>query len=127
MASDFGKLASTGAISDITEPSTLFDALPNKAGGYGYLRAVQKSVLDVWSSRRNERDIVIRTNTGAGKTIAGPSMLGCCVHEKKGPALYLAPGPHLAERVRAEAVSLGLAVGSEPDASKCLSGEAICV
>ena len=52
MAFDFNKLASSGAIGDIVEPSTLFDALPNKAAGYGYLRAVQKTVLDAWSQRQ---------------------------------------------------------------------------
>ena len=43
----------------------------NKAEGYGYLRAVQKTILDAWSPRRDERDPVIKTNTGGGKTIAG--------------------------------------------------------
>jgi superfamily II DNA or RNA helicase len=87
VAFDFNKLASSGAIGDIVEPSTLFDALPNKAAGYGYLRAVQKTVLDAWSGRRTERDLVIKTNTGGGKTIVGLQMLQCCLPERKGPAL----------------------------------------
>lgn len=127
MAFDFSKLASSGAIADITEPATLFDALPNKDEGYGYLRAVQKTVLDAWSVRRHERDVVVKTNTGGGKTIVGLLMLQCCLHEKKGPALYLAPDPHLAQRVSNEASKLGLAVVMDPQASKFLSGEAICV
>lgn len=127
MAFDFSKLASSGAIADITEPATLFDALPNKADGYGYLRAVQKTVLDAWSARRHERDIVVKTNTGGGKTIVGLLLLQCCLHEKKGPALYLAPDPHLAQRVADEAANLGLVVVSGPETSKFLSGEAICV
>jgi hypothetical protein len=36
LAFDFSRLASSGAITDITNPATLFDALPNKSGGYGY-------------------------------------------------------------------------------------------
>jgi hypothetical protein len=127
MTFDFSKLARSGGIADITEPAALFDALPNKAEGYGYLRAVQKTVLDAWSVRRDERDVVIKTNTGGGKTIIGLLMLQCCLHEKKGPALYLAPDPHLAERVRSEAANLGLTVVDEPESSKFLSGEAICV
>jgi hypothetical protein len=127
VAFDFSKLSSSGAIAHIIEPSTLFDALPNKAGGYGYLRAVQKTVLDAWSTRRNERDLVIKTNTGGGKTIVGLLMLQCCLHEGKGPALYIAPDPHLAQRVRDEATNLGLAVVTEPEAGKFLSGDAICV
>jgi hypothetical protein len=34
MAFDFSRLASSGAIADITQTATLFDALPNKANGY---------------------------------------------------------------------------------------------
>ena len=70
-------LASSSGTTDITEPSTLFDALPSKADGYGYLRAVQKAVLDAWSERRDEHEVVIKTNTGGGKTIVGLLMLQC--------------------------------------------------
>jgi hypothetical protein len=127
MAFDFRKLAGSGAIAGITEPATLFDALPNKAGGYGYLRAVQKAVLDEWSRRRHERDLVIKTNTGGGKTIVGLLMLQCCLNEGKGPALYLAPDPHLAQRVCGEAGHLGIPVVTDPVSGRFISGDAICV
>ena len=55
MPFDFKRLARGGAIASIT--AALFDALPNKAEGYGYLRAVQKTILDAWSPRRGERDL----------------------------------------------------------------------
>ena len=127
VAFDFGSLASTASIGAITDPVILFDALPNKANGYGYLRAVQKTVLDAWSPRRDERDVVVKTNTGGGKTVIGLLMLQCSLHEGKGPALYLAPEPHLADRVREEADRLGLTVVSDPEATKFISGDAICV
>jgi hypothetical protein len=127
LAFDFKKLTKGGAIASITEPAELFDALPNKARGYGYLRAVQKTVLDAWSPRRNERDLVIKTNTGGGKTIAGLLILQSCLHEGVAPALYLAPDPHLARRVSEEAENLGLSVVDDPDSPKFLRGEAICV
>lgn len=127
MAFNFKKLASTGAISSITDPVQLFDALPNKADGYGYIRAVQESVLDSWSTRRDDRDVVIKTNTGGGKTVVGLLMLQCSLHEKKGPALYLAPDPHLAKRVCEEANNLGLTIVEDPLSSRFLSGEAICI
>lgn len=127
MPFDFKKVARSGALTTITDPAVLFDALPNKAQGYGYLRAVQKTVLDEWSSRRKERDLVIKTNTGGGKTIAGLLILQACLNEGVGPALYVAPDPHLAEQVRVEGANLGLAVVDDPAAPKFLSGEAICV
>ncbi len=127
MAFDFGKLSTTGAISKITDPVKLFDALPDKARGYGYLRAVQKTVLDHWSKRRTDGDLVIKTNTGGGKTIVGLLMLQCSLHEKVGPALYLAPDPHLAERVCEEAANLGLSYVEDPRSTKFISGRAICI
>ena len=127
MAFDFNKVADGRAIASITDPSVLFDALPNKAEGYGYLRAVQKTVLDSWSQRRNERDLVIKTNTGGGKTIAGLLILQACLHEGIVPAVYVAPGPHLAEQVTAEAVKLGLSVVDDPANAEFLAGGAVCV
>jgi hypothetical protein len=127
VAFDFEKLASGTPLTDIRDPAELFDALPHKAEGYGYLRAVQKTVLDAWSPRRDERDIVLKTNTGGGKTIVGLLLLQCSLHDGKGPALYLAPDPHLALRVVDEAKKLGLAVVDDPDRAKFLSAEAICV
>lgn len=127
MVFDFTKLSTGSAIADITEPATLFDALPNKAEGYGYLRAVQKAVLDTWYARRNDHDVVIKTNTGGGKTIVGLLMLQSSLNEKKGPAVYLAPEPHLAQRVRGEAANLGLVIVDDPESPRFLSGQAICV
>ncbi|EQD78637.1 hypothetical protein B1B_00611, partial [mine drainage metagenome] len=127
MPFDFKKLTQGGAISRITDPAALFDALPNKAAGYGYLRAVQKTILDAWSLRRVERDLVIKTNTGGGKTIAGLLILQACIHEGVAPALYLAPDPHLAQQVLDEGARLGLSMVDDPESNKFLSGGAICV
>lgn len=126
-AFDFGKLSAGTAIRAITEPTTLFDALPNKAAGYGYLRAVQDAVLEDWYPRRAETDLVIKTNTGGGKTIVGLLMLQSSLHEGAGPALYIAPDSHLVERVIAEAKALGLNIVDDPENHKFTSGEAICV
>jgi len=126
-AFNFGKLTAGAAIRAIPEPTSLFDALPNKAAGYGYLRAVQGAVLDAWYPRRSEADLVIRTNTGGGKTIVGLLMLQSSLHEGLGPALYVAPDSHLAERVAAEAEALGLQAVTDPENHKFASGDAICV
>ena len=98
-----------------------------KRQALGNLGAVQKSVLDAWSVRQSDRDVVIKTNTGGGKTIVGLLLLQCCLHEKLGPAIYLAPGNHLAERVAEEGRKLGPAIVTGPDNGRFLSGEAICV
>lgn len=46
---DFGDIERRNTIGEITDPATLFEALPSKASGYGYLRSAQKEVLDAWS------------------------------------------------------------------------------
>lgn len=127
MAFDFGKLALGGALSTITDPEALFDALPNKDDGYGYLRAVQSDVLEAWRARRESRDLVIKTNTGGGKTIVGLLILQCSLNEGRGPAMYITADAHLASQVRNEAESLGLAVTDSPDDESFRSAEAILV
>lgn len=127
MAFDFGRIAQSASIGSITEPDKLFDALPNKASGYGYLRAVQKEILVAWSDRRTERDLVIKTNTGGGKTIAGLLILQATLNEDIAPALYVAPDPHVVEQVLHEAANLGIATVNDPARTAFLSGEAICV
>lgn len=127
MAFDFGKLAQGGALSTITEPDALFDALPNKAEGYGYLRAVQRDVMLAWAKVRGRRDAVIKTNTGGGKTIVGLVILQASLNEGKGPAMYITADSHLAEEVRREAEALGLKAAADPDDEQFLAGEAILV
>lgn len=127
MAFDFGKLNFGGGLSTITDPAALFDALPNKEEGYGYLRAVQTAVLEAWSGRRQSRDLVIKTNTGGGKTIVGLLILQCSLNEGNGPAMYITADSHLATQVRREARALGLAVSDSPDDERFLAAEAILV
>lgn len=94
------------------EPRRLFGTL-QRAPRYEYLRDVQGDVLDVWQERRNERDLVIKMNTGAGKTVVGLVILQSLLNEGKGPALYLCPDLYLVSQVQREAVRLGIkCVGS---------------
>lgn len=124
---DFSAIGGKNLLADITDPVALFDALPGKSEEYAYLRAPQKEVLVVWSERRSERDLVIKANTGGGKTVTGLLILQASLNEGLGPALYLAPDPHLAGRVRAEADNLGLETVDDPTAARFLNGSAIAV
>jgi len=124
---NFGKMLATRASTAEIEPSKLYEALPKKARGYGYLRLVQGQVLEKWHLRRNQRDVVIKVNTGGGKTIDGLIILQSLLNEKRGPALYVAPDPFLVEQVMVEASKLGLVAVSNPDDPRYLRSEAICV
>ncbi|GAA3512314.1 helicase C-terminal domain-containing protein [Georgenia daeguensis] len=124
---DFSTISSGTNLSVIQEPAALFDALPSKQPGLGYLRQVQATVLERWSPRRDESDLVIKMNTGTGKTIVGLLILQVSLHDAAGPALYLAPTPQLAERAALEARVLGLPVVTDPRSGKFRSCEAICI
>jgi len=88
---DFGRLLAQSASTAAIEPRELYASLPNKADGYGYLRDVQAQLLSKWRARRGERDLIIKVNTGAGKTIDGLVILQSYLNEGEGPELYVAP------------------------------------
>lgn len=124
---DFEKLLADGDQAAPIEPRELFASLANKAEGYGYLRDVQGQVLSAWHARRGERDLVIKVNTGAGKTIDGLIILQSYLNEGLGPALYVAPNKYLVDQVIEEAARIGLAIVEDPDSTKYRMGQAICV
>lgn len=124
---DFRTLAQGQQAARLTSPRDIFGALPGRAAGLGYLRDVQGQVLDAWDRRRTERDLVIKMNTGSGKTIVGLLILRSCLNEGFGPGLYVAPTPYLAEQVQRQATRLGIATVDDPDSARYLGGEAIGV
>jgi replicative superfamily II helicase len=125
MAIDLDAIGKSNPSDTATNPLTVFSALA-RASQYQYLRNVQGEVLDEWSSRRDERDLVLKMNTGAGKTVVGLLILKCCLNEQKGQAAYFTPDKYLAEQVVDEAKGLGVAVTTVVD-SAYLQGKAILV
>lgn len=107
-----------------TYPRDVFAALSGRSHEFGYLRDVQGQVLDSWYERRNERDVVIKMNTGTGKTTVGLLALRSCINEGRVPALYVTPNNFLTDQVRVQAESLGIACTEELNHTY-LSGEAI--
>ncbi len=108
-------------------PREIFGLLPEKAQRYQYLRDVQGEVLTRWFDRRAERDLVLKLNTGSGKTVAGLLILQSSLNEGVGPVAYVSPTPYLADQVRSEAADLGLEVVDDPHAARFQSGRAILV
>jgi hypothetical protein len=85
---------------------------------------VQGDVLTQWFERRDHRDLIIKMNTGSGKTLVGLLILQSCLNEGVGSAVYLAPD-HLLEQVRQEAKDLGLQTTEDPRSRDYLRGQAI--
>jgi len=84
-------------------------------------------MLESWHARRDERDLVVKANTGAGKTVVGLLVLRSHLNAGNGPALYVAPDPFLVGQVQREAVKLKIATTGDPEDSDYLSGRAVCV
>lgn len=118
-------LADTGQDAPI-EPRELHSQLKKKPG-YGYLRDVQAQVLTGWHARRAEKDLVVKVNTGGGKTIDGLLILQSYLNEGAGPALYVAPSNVLVNQVLAEAANLGIGAVQDVDSAEYLRSEAVAV
>ncbi len=84
-------------------------------------------MLDAWFARRSESDLVLKMNTGAGKTVVGLLILQSCLNEKKGPVIYVAPDHFLCEQVCFEADQLGIPVVREHSSLEFKRGQAILV
>src|ERR1035437_883458 len=110
MPFDFSKLGASNSADTVLHPREIFTVLPNKDARYQYPRDVQTEVWNQWFERRTEKDLVLRMNTGSGKTVVGILLLKSCLNEGKGPAVYISPDQYLAQQVTEEAGRLGIEV-----------------
>ena len=76
------------------EPREIFMSLPQRAKGYEYPRDVQSEVWRKWFDVRDEKNCIIKMNTGSGKTVVGLLILQSCLNEGKGPAVYAVPNKY---------------------------------
>ncbi len=82
---------------------------------------------DRWHERRTESDLLVKMNTGGGKTVVGLMMLKGCLNEGASPAIYITPDIYLADQVRDEAKALGIETTDDPRSGRFQSGKAILV
>lgn len=127
MAVNFGALGNAREAETLVDPRDIFNALPSKASGMNFLRGPQDQVLEKWFQRRNQRDIVVKLNTGGGKTVVGLLIARSSLAEGKGPVAYLVPDKYLVDQVLAEAGHLGIPAVTEPKAIPYLNGSAILI
>jgi hypothetical protein len=124
---DFSRLSKTSAVDTSTEPRGIFSALPAKNPKYSYTRTGQTEVWERWYERRADSDLVIKMNTGGGKTVVGLLILKSCLNERVGPVVYLSPDPYLREQVRQEGLELGLPIEDDPRSPLFQQSKAILV
>lgn len=127
MVIDFSKLNTTNTSNTLLEPRQIFSSLPQKNPRYSYLRDVQAQVMEKWFNRRNDPDLVLKMNTGSGKTLVGLLLLKSCLNEKKGPAVYIAPDKYLVNQVLQEAKDLGIETTESETSPSFLNSQSILV
>ena len=122
---DFKKIINENKINNIINPREIFMSLPNRK--YDYPRDVQTEVWTQWMEKREEKDMIIKMNTGSGKTIVGLIILMSCIREDKKPAMYVVPNKFLMKQVIKEAESLGIPVTENSDDVGFITGEKILI
>lgn len=127
MSINFNALNQSQGAGSLIDPRDIFNALPTKPSGMNFLRGPQDQVLEKWFNRRTQRDIVVKLNTGGGKTLIGLLIAKSSLADGKGPVAYLVPDRYLVDQVIAEAGRLGIPVVNDPKLFAYSQGSAILV
>ena len=104
---DFDKLRQQRITSKHIDPIEIFLRLP-KAPGINDLWNSQAEALRKWFDRRNERDLIIKLNTGGGKTLVGLLIAQSIINETSNPVLYLSPNNQLVDQIIALSKEYGI-------------------
>ena len=120
------KLSGTKKTAPI-EPREIFMSLPQKDKRYEYPRDVQSEVWKKWFDVRDDKNCIIKMNTGSGKTVVGLMILQSCLNEGKGPAVYVVPDNYLVAQVCEEANKLGIMAVTDRDDYSYTENKAILV
>lgn len=124
MPIDLSKV-SAGDSNPLIDPRDVFAAISRRP--WPFLRHEQGEVLEGWFANRNHKDVVLKQNTGGGKTAVGLLIAQSSLNEGFGPAVYLVPDTYLVEQVEEEAKKLEIETVSEPSDRKFIAGTAVLV
>ncbi len=107
---DFNKRLKKKRVVKKVNPEDIYDSLDRRSET-GPLRPSQKIVLSDWySSRKDEKNNIIKLHTGEGKTLIGLLLLQSKINSNDGACLYVCPNIYLAEQVRLEAQKFGIPI-----------------
>lgn len=106
---DFSKLAQNASASKPSSILETFQALDRQVS-HVELRPSQVKTLTALSERIDEHDLVVKLNTGGGKTAIGLLYLKHLMDKHQEPVVYLVPNTQLVDQVISEGKSIGLPV-----------------
>lgn len=108
MSMDFSKLGSTKKAAVPKDPIKIFEALPSLKDTPNDLWRGQAQALAEWHAVREENDVLISLNTGAGKTIAGLLVAQSLVNEGVANVVYVCSTIDLVNQTVREAKKIGI-------------------
>jgi hypothetical protein len=109
----------------LTRPREIYASLQGRK--WPRLRPEQNEVLEAWYDRRSEPDLVLKQNTGGGKTLTGLLIAQSSLHEGIGPAVFLVPDKFLIQQVVNEANDAKIPVTTDAKDESFRSSRAILV
>lgn len=123
---DFSRLDVFNSLNPVN-PRDIFMSLTPKNKKYQYPRDVQGEVWKQWFDNRENKDTIIKMNTGSGKTVVALMILQSCLNEGIGPAVYVVPDNYLVGQVIEQAKELGIKIAESEDELNFQRGKAIFV
>lgn len=105
---DFSRLGNETKPKAPTNPIKIFETLPSLKGTPNDLWRGQAKALSEWEEVREERDVLISLNTGAGKTIVGLLIAQSLVNEGLENVVYLCSTIDLVEQTSREGERIGI-------------------
>jgi replicative superfamily II helicase len=110
---DFKKRLAASKVEKKVDPREIYESLDRKSDK-GPLRPAQQAILGEWfSTRANDRDLIVKLHTGQGKTLIGLLLLQSRLNAGHGPAMYLCPNKQLVAQTCAQAEQFGISVTSD--------------
>lgn len=124
----FDSIGSANPAASTIDPKRLFRALPKPKGSrFKFPHDIQTEVWNQWFIRRNEPDLILKMNTGSGKTVVGLVIARSSLNEDNGPAAYLVPNTQLQSQVAETADALGIQWTDNPRDPTFRQGEAVLI
>ena len=109
---DFSKIRANAPKPRPVHPIELFQASAVSDDSINDLWLAQGDALREWHDHRNEKDVVIALNTGAGKTLVGLLVAQSLVNETKRQVVYACSSIQLVEQTAEKARGYGLPVAT---------------
>lgn len=105
---DFSKRIKNGAKTKKIDPVEIYNTL-DRSSVTGPLRPVQFNILTKWHKEyRNQKDLIIKLHTGAGKTLVGLLIALSYINNSEGPVVYVCPNIYLMQQVCLDAQKFGV-------------------